>query len=335
MQSGYTLTDLLHQVIFMHTLYPAIKPYACHELRVSPLHVLYLEETGNPQGVPVVVLHPGPGAGGDPHLRRFFDPQLYRIIIFDQRGCGRSTPHASLIENCTQDLLNDIATIKDYFKLKQLVLFGGGFGALLALLYAQQHPKEIMALLLNQIYLGRHQDINWFYKQGASEVYPDYWHEFIHTIPTEDKHNIPLYYSHCLQGSNELARMAAAKNWALWQARCSSLQPHLNVMDHYSDPHFALALATLESHYINHHYFIPDDAILANAHKIKDIPCYLVHGRYDMVCPLTGAWSLQQALPASTLRIVRDAGHSDREAGMIDALIQASKEILKQDPDAS
>ncbi len=318
----------------MYTLYPSIKPYACHELAVSKPHVLYLEETGNPEGVPVIALHPGPGAGGDPQLRRFFDPQHYRIIIFDQRGCGRSAPHAELHNNRTQDLLDDIDAIRDFLGLNHFVLFGGGFGALLALLYAELYPQHVNALLLHQVYLGRKQDIDWFYKRGASLIYPDYWHDFTNSIPTDELNDIPAYYSKCLQGNNELARMAAAKSWAIWQAHCSSLQPHLNVIDQYSDPRFALALATIESHYINHHYFITDDQVLNNAHKIRHIPCYLVHGRYDMVCPLAGAWSLQHALPASNLRIVRDAGHSDREAGIIDALIHASMEVLKLDLEA-
>lgn len=313
----------------MHTLYPAIKPYACHEFAVSKPHVLYVEETGNPEGTPVIVLHPGPGAGADIHLRRFFDPQHYRIVIFDQRGCGRSTPHGFLENNTTKDLLDDIDAIRDYLGLQHFVLFGGGWGSLLALLYAQLYPYQIKALLLHQVYLGRKQDVDWFYKRGASYIYPDYWQEFIAGISPEELDAIPNYYRKCLQGTNELARMSAAKNWALWQARCSTLQPHLNVIDQYSDPHFALALATIESHYIDNHYFMSDNQILENVHKIRHIPCYLIHGRYDMVCPLEGAWSLQQALPASHLRIVRDAGHSDQEAGIIDALVQASKEILR------
>ena len=314
----------------MHTLYPVIKPYLTHEFAVTKPHSLYIEETGNPTGVPVIVLHPGPGAGCDGHLRRFFDPQHYRIIIFDQRGCGQSTPHATLESNSTQDLLDDIDAIRDYLGLDSFVLFGGGWGSLLALLYAQLYPQQVKGLLLHQVYLGRQQDIDWFYNRGASEIYPDYWQEFTQNIPTESLNNIPHYYSECLSGTNELARMAAAKNWALWQARCSSLQPHLNVIDQYSDPHFALGLATLESYYINHHYFIEENQVLNNTHKIRHIPCYLVHGRYDMVCPLAGAWALNQLLPSSNLRIVRDAGHSDREAGIIDALVHASKEILQQ-----
>ncbi|KTD22959.1 prolyl aminopeptidase [Legionella londiniensis] len=315
----------------MHTLFPAIKPYKCHKLPVDEPHLLYLEETGNPKGLPVIVLHPGPGAGGDTHLRRYFDPEHYRIIIFDQRGCGRSTPHCEIRNNSTQHLLEDIETIREYLGLDRFVLSGGGWGSLLALLYAEHYPQYVKALLLHQIFLGRKEDIDWFYKHGASKVYPDHWQAFLNIASREEQKSILQYYYHCLQGNNEIARMAAAKNWALWQAHCSSIQPHLNVLDQYSDPHFALSLATLESYYIQHHYFIEDNQVLADIHKIRHIPTYLIHGRYDMVCPLTGAWALNEAHPSSNLYIVRDAGHSDREAGIIDAIILASNEILRQD----
>lgn len=319
----------------MHTLYPAIKPFACHNLPVTKPHVLYVEETGNPTGVPVIVLHSGPGGGSEAHLRRFFDPQFYRIIIFDQRGCGLSTPHTELANNTTAHLIEDIEAIREALQLERFVLFGGGWGSTLALLYAERYPQQVRALLLHQVYLARQQDIDWFYKRGASLIYPDYWQEFTHLVPTDNQDNIPAYYTQLLQGENELARMSAAKNWALWQARCSSLQPHTNVIDRYSDPHFALCIAQLELHYINNHYFIEENQIIANTHKIRHIPCFIIHGRYDMVCPLAGAWSLNSALISSKLRIIRDAGHSDCEPGIIDALIDASKEILKQDLEAS
>lgn len=314
----------------MHSLYPSIKPYAQHDFKVSELHTLYVEETGNPDGIPVIVLHPGPGMGTDPHLRRFFDPQQYRIILFDQRGCGRSTPHLELQENSTPFLLEDLDKLRQHLQLDDFVLFGGGWGSLLALLYAQKHPQHVKALLLHQIHLGRKRDSNWFYKRGANLVYPDYWEEFTALVPEEELDNIPQYYAQCLQGPNELARMACAKSWALWQARCSSLQPHLYVIDQFSDPHFALALATIESHYINHDYFIEEDQVLKNAHKIRHIPTYIIHGRFDLVTPLALALDLHHAIPASNLRIVRDAGHSDRESGIIDAVIYAAKEISKQ-----
>jgi proline iminopeptidase len=319
----------------MHSLYPAIKPYAHHELKVSGLHTLYIEETGNPQGIPVIVLHPGPGAScTDGYLRRFYDPQHYRIILFDQRGCGRSTPHMEIRENNTNLLLDDIDAIRDFLKLPEFVLSGGGWGSLLALLYAQKFPQHVKALLLHQILLGRKEDTDWFYKHGANLVYPDYWQEFSNHVPENMRESLPEYYAQCLQGTNELARMSAAKNWALWAARCCSLQPHLYVIDLYSDPHFALALATIESYYIVNNFFIDENQVLNNIHKIRHIPTYLVHGRFDLITPLAGAYELSQAIPAANLRIVRDAGHSDRESGIIDALIFATKEISKQGPDA-
>ncbi len=319
----------------MHTLYPAIKPFACHELPVTQPHILYFEETGNPNGVPVIVLHSGPGACDNGHLRRFFDPQHYRIIIFDQRGCGRSTPHTVTVHNTTPHLIEDINTIREKLKLDRFVLFGEGFGSTLALLYAQRYPQYVKALLLHQVFLARQQDIDWFFKRGASLIYPDYWHEFTHMLPPEAIEDIPGFYAQTLQGENELARMSAAKNWGLWQARCSSLQVHSSMIDHFTDPHFALAFAILESHYITHHYFMEENEIMANIHKIRHIPCFIIHGRYDMVCPLAGAWTLHQALISSDLRIIRDAGHSDSEPGIVDALIDASKELLKHNLDAS
>lgn len=318
----------------MHPLYPVIKPYKCHELAVSEPHVLYLEEVGNPKGIPVLILHGGPGAGGDTNLRRFFDPQVYRMVLFDQRGCGRSTPHASPLNNNTTNLLDDVDAIRDYLGLSHFVLFGGGWGALLALLYAQLYPQQILALVLHQIFLGRKKEVNWFYQSGANLVYPDYWQEFISPVPKEKQHQITDYYAQCLHGNNHLIRRSAAKNWALWQARCSTIQPHLALIEQTCDPHFSLQLALLETHYIKHDYFIAENQILANAHKIRHLLTYLVHGRYDMICPLETAWELHQALATSSLRIVRDAGHSEQEASMIDAIIDITKELSNQHLDA-
>ncbi len=314
----------------MFPLYPAIKPYKTHELAVDAPHVLYLEEAGNPMGLPVLVLHGGPGAGGDTHLRRFFNPEIFRIINFDQRGCGRSQPHADIQNNTTDDLLRDIERVRELLNIESFILFGGGSGSLLALLYAEAYPKNVSGLLLHQIFLGRKADINWFYQTGANLVYPDYWQEFCNFAPVEEQSQICRYYASCLQGNNELARMAAAKNWVLWTARCCTLQPNSNLIDEYLDPHFARALATIESHYINNHFFIKENQVLNNANIISHIPAFLVHGRYDMVSPLNGAWELQKALPASQLSIVRDAGHSYQEAGLIDAIISATMQLSRE-----
>lgn len=311
----------------MHSLYPAIKPYKTHQLAVGKPHILYVEETGNPKGLPVIVLHSGPGAGADAHLRRFFDPEVYRIILFDQRGCGRSTPHVELHNNSTSHLLEDIDTIRNFLKIDRFSLFGVGWGALLALLYAQSQPQLVSALLLQQVFLGRKKDINWLFSKGANLIYPDHWQEFINMVPIEQQANVLKYYLGCLKGDNEVARMSAAKNWALWQAHCSSLHPHHDRIEQLTEPHYALALATLEAHYLDNHYFLDDEQIIINSYKISHIPVYLIHGRYDMISPLANAWELHQVLPASQLSIVRDAGHSDLETGIIDAIITASKEI--------
>jgi proline iminopeptidase len=314
----------------MYPLYPAIKSYQSHELAVDAPHVLYLDEAGNPNGLPVLVLHGGPGAGGDAHLRRFFNPEIFRIINFDQRGCGRSIPQAEILNNTTADLLRDIESIREYLDLERFFLFGGGWGSLLALLYAESYPQYISGLLLHQIFLGRKADIDWFYQSGANLVYPDYWQEFCNFVPLAEQEHLCRYYANCLQGNNELARMAAAKNWVLWKAHASTLQPNSNLIDEYLDPHFARGLATIESHYINHHFFIKENEVLENIHKIQHIPAFLVHGRYDMVCPLHAAWELQQALPSSQLSIVRDAGHSYHETGLIDAIITATIQLSRE-----
>lgn len=319
----------------MQTLYPAIKPYATHEIKVDLPHQLYLEEVGNPEGIPVMILHAGPGGGGDPHLRRYFDPQHYRMIIFDQRGSGRSTPHAEIQHNTTQKLIEDIETIRNYLGLSRLVLSGGGWGCLLALLYAQAYPMRVSGLLLQRIFLGRQEEIDWFYQSGANLIYPDYWEEFAACVPLDKRASIPQFYASQLQSENEIARMAAAKSWGFWQARCASVQPHQNLIDHYADPHFVLGLATIETHYLIHHYFIEADQVNQNIEKIRHIPTYLIHGRYDMVCPFANAWNLHKALPGSRLSIVRDAGHSERESGMIDALVMASKSLVHHDLDVS
>ncbi|MFA5959502.1 MAG: prolyl aminopeptidase [Tatlockia sp.] len=318
----------------MHPLYPAIKPYRCHTLAVGKTHLLHIEETGNPGGIPVIALHQGPGAGGNPHLRRFFDPELYRIVLFDQRGSGQSTPHFALEENTTAHLIQDIDAIAAFLNLPSFILFGGGWGALLALLYAQAHPETVSTLLLYQIFLGRKKEVDWFYKQGTNLFYPDYWQEFIDFVPLKKRQHVLQYYTDCLQGNYDILRMGAAKNWALWQLRCSSLQPHPAVIEQYNDPHFALSLAILESYYLKNHYFIEENQVLSHIEKIQHIPTFLIHGRQDMISPLDSAYTLHQALPHSHLRIV-EAGHSEQEPGLIDAIVDISKALSHQGLDVS
>jgi len=311
----------------MQPLFPSIKTYAEHQLRVDDIHTIYIEECGNPDGIPVIVLHSGPGAGCEPYHRCFFDPQRYRIILFDQRGAGRSTPRAELRHNTTQDLIKDIETIREYLKVDKWVVFGGAWGSCLGLLYAQEHQGRVIGLVIHCVFLGRKSDINWFYQNGASQVFPDYWDEFVSGFSETEKQDLVKAYHARLAGDHDLLRMGAAKSWSLWQARTATLQPHSSIMDHFSDPHFAVSLATIESYYFSHHCFIEEDQIFKNLHKILHLPAYIIHGRYDLVCPLQCAWDLHRAWPKSELYIIRDAGHSIREPGIIDALVMATKKI--------
>lgn len=311
----------------MQTFYPAIKTYADHKIAVDDIHTIFFEESGNPDGVPVVVVHSGPGTGCEPYHRRFFDPNVYRIICFDQRGAGRSTPHAELEKNNTHNLISDMEKIREYLHIDRWVIWGGSWGSTLSLLYAQAHPDNVRGMILHSIFLGRKSDINWFYQSGANKIFPDYWQDFVEGLSREEAQNPLKAYHQRLNGSDEIARMATAKTWSLWQARCTALQPHHQLIDHFSDPYFAVGLATIETHYFLNHCFIEENQILENIDKIKHIPAILIHGRYDMVCPLHTAWELHNVWDNSELYIVRDAGHSQKEPGTIDAIILATKRI--------
>lgn len=313
----------------MQTFYPSIKPYAEHHLKVDDIHELYIEECGNPSGIPVLVVHSGPGAGCDPYHRRFFDPEMYRIILFDQRGSGRSSPHAELRNNTTQHLIADIEAIRHKLEINKWALFGGAWGSTLSLLYAEKYPQHVNGLMLHSIFLGRYQEISWFYKEGANKIFIDYWKDFTSILNEGEKENpLNAYYKRLTEG-NEFARMASAKAWSLWQARCSALQPHHTLIDHFSDPRFALGLACIEAYYFFNRCFIEENQILLNIDKIQHIPTALVHGRYNMVCLLESAWTLHKALPGSEFYIIRDAGHSSKEPGIIDAIILTTKNFAK------
>ena len=313
----------------MQPLYPAIKCYNQFYLPVDEQHKLYVEESGSLDGIPVLFIHGGPGAGCSPEDRRFFDPERYRIIIFDQRGAGRSRPHASLLDNTTPDLLADIEKIREHLCIDQWLLFGGSWGSTLSLLYAQQYPKRVLAMVLRGIFLCRQQDLQWFYQCGASNIYPDYWREFIEPIAMSKRDKLIEAYYAQLTSNNELAKMNAAKHWALWEARCATLRPNAAITEAFSDPHLALSLARIEAHYFINNAFIEDNQILNNAHLLKGIPGVIIHGRYDMVCPLDNAWELQQRWPDAELHIIRDAGHASREPSILDALVKATDEMLE------
>lgn len=317
----------------MNPLYPAIKPYAEHSLKVDDTHTLHLEECGNPDGQPILILHSGPGAGIEAYHRRFCCPERYRMILYDQRGSGRSTPHAELSNNTTPHLIEDIEAIREYFNISRWRLFGGSWGSTLALLYACHHPQQVLGMVLNRIFLARQQDIDWFYKDGANHFFPDHWQDFSNFIPKEEQDSLVRAYHKRLTGKDELAKMSAAKHWSMWQAKCSSLQPHNDIIEHFVDPHFALRLACIESHFFLNNCFIKENEILENVSKIRHIPTFLIHGRYDIVSPLANAWALHENLPASELIIVRDAGHSVKEPGIIDAIVIATQQILNATPD--
>jgi len=306
-------------------LYPRIKPYKTHQLEVDPPHVLHVEESGDPDGIPVLFVHGGPGAGCMPYHRTFFDPEVYRIILFDQRGCGRSMPHAELEGNNTQALVRDMEQIREMLGIERWVLFGGSWGSTLSLVYAETHPEKVMGLILRGIFLCRRKEIEWFYQYGASRIFPDHWGEFISIIPEKERDNIVAAYYKRLTGDNELARMGAAKAWARWEGQTSTLQPSKSVTSSFTEPFTAMSLSRIECHYFMNDSFLEDNQILKNAGKLADIPGFIVQGRYDIVCPMESAWELYQAWPGSELSIIPDAGHAASERGIIDALVRATK----------
>jgi len=313
----------------MMILYPDIKPYREQRFDTGSHHVLHVEESGNKDGIPVLFLHGGPGSACEPFHRRFFDPDKYRIILFDQRGCGRSTPHANVESNTTQDLIDDIERIRGELEVDSLVLFGGSWGTTLGLLYAQQYPDNVSAMILRGVFLARQRDLDWIYKDGANRIFPDAWHEFTKNIAPEEQCDLLQAYKKLLSGNNELARMAAAKSWSAWEGHCATLRPNITVMDHFAEPHTALSMARMEVHYFSNKAFIEENQILDNMAGVADIPGIIVHGRYDMICPLENATSLHHQWPASELQIIRDAGHASSEAGIVDALVRATDSIAK------
>jgi proline iminopeptidase len=311
----------------VQTLFPEIKPNESFYLSVDPLHELYVEECGNPEGLPVIFLHGGPGAGFEPANRRFFNPEIYRIILFDQRGAGRSHPHASLVDNTTADLVADMELIRIHLNIDNWVVFGGSWGSTLALVYAQSHPARVLAMILRGIFLCRPQEIQWFYQEGASRLFPDYWQDFLAQIPVDERGDLVGAYFRRLTGEDEIARMAAAKAWSLWEGRCSTLLNDKEKYQRFSSPHVALSLARIEAHYFINNSFLSLNQILRDAYRLADIPGIIVHGRYDVVCPIENAFQLQKAWPRSQLRVIPDCGHSAAESGITDALVKSTAEI--------
>lgn len=313
----------------MLTLYPPIKPYQEHKLKVDDTHTLHVEESGNKDGQPVIFLHGGPGGGCIDENRSFFSPDHYRIILFDQRGSGKSTPHASLENNTTQDLIADIEKIRSHLKLDRFILFGGSWGSTLALCYAIKNPKHVEAMILRGVFLCRKQDIHWFYQDGASRIFPNEFEEFKNHIPAYKRDNLLKAYYDLLTGSDELAKMSAAKYWSGWEAVCSTLEKCEKNEKHFTEAHVALSMARIETHYFMNNIFLAENYILDNISKVQDIPGIIVHGRYDIVCPLDNATALHAAWPKSELHIVRTAGHSTKEPGIVNALVHATNQFAK------
>lgn len=307
----------------MKDLYPDTEPYTTHRFAVGGVHELHVEECGRRDGVPVVFLHGGPGAGCERYHRRFFDPVRFRTVLFDQRGCGRSTPHAELSDNTTQHLVADIEFIRHRLGIERWLVFGGSWGSTLALAYAETHPERVLGLVLRGIFLCRPAELHWFYQQGASWLFPDYWEDYLAPIPLDERHDLIAAYHRRLTGSDEIARLAAAKAWSSWEARTATLLPNPNLVAHFESPHVALSLARIENHFFVHDTFMESNQLLDQAHRLADIPGVIVHGRYDVVCPLGSAWELHRAWPRSQLRIIPDAGHSASEPGIRSALVEA------------
>ena len=306
-------------------LYPPVEAYNTGRLRVSELHELYFEESGNPAGKPVVFLHGGPGGGSDPKQRRFFNPEKYRIVNFDQPGCGKSTPYASLEANTTWDLVADIEKLRERLAIEKWQVFGGSWGSTLALAYAESYPERVTELVLRGIFLLRKQEIDWFYQRGASAIYPDVWEAYREHIPEAERGDMLAAYYKRLTSEDPGVRLAAAKRWSGWEGATSKLIPDAAFAGHYEEDEFALAFARIEAHYfVNKGFFETDDQLLRHAGRIRHIPGVIVQGRYDVVCPMESAWALHRAWPKAELVVTADSGHSAFDAPNCRALVAAT-----------
>ncbi|WP_395787343.1 prolyl aminopeptidase [Aquimonas sp.] len=309
----------------MRTLYPAIEPFATGELAVSDRHTLYFEQCGNPVGIPVVMLHGGPGGGCSEKMRQFHDPAKYRIVLFDQRGAGRSRPHADLIDNTTWDLVADIERLREHLGIECWQVFGGSWGSTLALAYAQSHPQRVTALVLRGIFMLRRWELEWFYQEGASRLFPDAWEQYLAPIPAVERADLISAYHRRLTSADVAVRVEAARAWSVWEAATSFLHQDPSFIDSHKADDFALAFARIESHYfVNGGFFEVEDQLLRDVPKIRHIPTTIVHGRYDVVCPIQNALDLKHAFPEAELHITPDSGHSALEPGNIDALVRAT-----------
>ena len=306
-------------------LYPPIEPYQAGTLKVSERHEIYYEACGNPEGKPVVYLHGGPGGGGSPRPRRFFHPEKYRIVVFDQRGCGRSTPNACLEENTTWDLVADIERLRELLGIDRWQVFGGSWGSTLALAYAERHPDRVTELVLRGIFMLRDRELAWFYQDGASRIYPDAWEAYWDHIPEGERHDMIHAYHTRLTSADPEVRLAAARIWSGWEGATAKLIPDPALISSHEEDAFALAFARIESHYfVNRGFLETEDQLLRDLDRIRHIPCVIVQGRYDMCCPMATAWDLHRAWPEADFVISPDAGHGAWDPPNTRALVAAT-----------
>jgi proline iminopeptidase len=317
-------------MIQQRTFFPPLQPFNSGRLQVSACHEIYFEECGNPAGKPVVVLHGGPGGGISPFLRQMHDPHAYRIILFDQRGCGQSTPHAELSDNTTWDLVADMERLRKHLGVRRWQVAGGSWGSTLALAYAETHPDRVTELILRGIFTLRRSEIQWFYQQGADQLFPDAWEKFIEPIPVQERHDLLSAYHRRLTGEDVTEQLACARAWSQWEGSTLSLIPDEKRILAFGIDHFALAFARIECHYfVNRGFFERDAQLLENAHKLRKIPGIIIQGRYDVVTPAATAWELHKAWPEAQFVMVPDAGHTATEPGIADALVRATDRFCR------
>lgn len=308
----------------MRELYPEIEPYHQGMLKVSELHTIYFEESGNCDGKSVIILHGGPGGGSQPIYRQYFNPDLWRIVQFDQRGCGKSIPNAELEENTTWHLVEDIETLRKHLNIDCWTVFGGSWGSALALAYSETYPEYCTALILRGIFMLRSLEISWFYQEGASLIFPDAWEQYIMPIPIDERSDMISAYYRRLVSPKQDVRSQAARAWSIWEASTSKLLPDPKLIERFGTEEFADAFARIECHYfVNKGFFSTEDQLLKNIDRIRHIPTVIVQGRYDIVCPMITAWQLHKAFPEAEFIVVPDAGHAMTEIGIRSALIQA------------